>query len=55
MDVVAQPSVHPEVRVSPLGSGEAQHPMPISVNFRPPKKVEPSATEEVSAHPPTVH
>lgn len=32
VDVVAQPSVHYEITVSPLGSGEAQHPvLPVSV------------------------
>lgn len=63
IDVIAQPLVHPVVTVSPLASGEAQHPvLPISVKdvdlgvlitSKLPKNIERPATEkEVSVHPP---
>ncbi|KAK1338241.1 hypothetical protein QTO34_001355 [Cnephaeus nilssonii] len=63
MDVVAQPSVHREATVSPLGSGEAQHPVLPIINVKdvdlgvlitaePPTNIEPSAADKVSAHPP---
>ncbi|CAK6446822.1 unnamed protein product [Pipistrellus nathusii] len=63
MDVVAQPSVHREATVSPLGSGEAQHPvlpiinvegvdLGVLITSEPPTNIELSAADKVSAHPP---
>ncbi|XP_014393254.1 PREDICTED: leucine-rich repeat-containing protein 37A2-like isoform X2 [Myotis brandtii] len=64
IDVVAQPSVHHEVTVSPLGSGEAQHPVLSHMNVKDvglgvlvapesTKEIELFVTgQEVSDHPP---
>ncbi|XP_016062774.1 PREDICTED: leucine-rich repeat-containing protein 37A2-like [Miniopterus natalensis] len=64
MDIVAQPSAHHEVTVSPLHSGEVQHSVLPIINVKdvdlgvlmtsqPSKKIEPPATEkEVLVHSP---